>query len=114
MSGVRYLHYWYLIGSEDICGYDYAGVYVNGNSVKTYNLCSSYNSSGWVHQVIDLSIYTGSIINIEFFADTDSSYNSNFFMDDVSITNSAVSGSGLDLNSPYLDLGSIDPARRKK
>ncbi len=89
MSGVRYLHFWYIIGSQDVCGYDYAWVKVNGVTVKTYNLCSSTNSSGWIHQVIDLLSYSGSIVSLEFIVETDSSLNSNFFLDDVSITNSS-------------------------
>jgi hypothetical protein len=89
MSGARYLHFWYIIGSQDICGYDYAWVKINGTTVKTYNLCSSNSSSGWKHQVIDLNSYTGSTVSLQFMAATDSSFNSNFFVDDVSITNSS-------------------------
>jgi hypothetical protein len=89
MSGVRYLHFWYIIGSEDYCGYDYAWVKINGTVVKTYNLCQSSNSSGWIHQAIDLQSYSGSMVSLEFMAATDSSFNSNFFVEDVSITNSS-------------------------
>ena len=89
MSGARYLHYWYIIGSNDDCGYDYAWVSINATTVKTYNLCSSNNTSGWRHEVIDLQSYTGSIVALQFTAYTDSSFTSNFFVDDVSITNSS-------------------------
>ena len=89
MSGVRYLHFWYFIGSEDYCGYDFGRVWINGVVIKTYNLCSSTNSSGWTHQVIDLQSYTGNTISLEFSATTDVVFNSNFFVDDVSITNSS-------------------------
>jgi hypothetical protein len=89
MNGVRYLHFWYAIGSADICGYDYAWIKINGVTVKTFNLCQSSNSSAWIHQLIDLQNYSGSTVNLEFIAVTDSTFNSNFFLDDVSITNSS-------------------------
>jgi hypothetical protein len=89
MSGVRYLQFWYVIGSTDNCGYDYARVKVNGVTVKTFSLCKSYNSSAWIRQVIDLQSYTGSTVSLEFTVTTNATNNSNFFVDDVSITNSS-------------------------
>jgi C1A family cysteine protease len=89
MSGARYLQFWYVIGSTDNCGYDYARVKVNGVTVKTFSLCKSYNSSAWIRQVIDLQSYTGSTVSLEFTVTTNATNNSNFFVDDVSITNSS-------------------------
>lgn len=85
LSGVRYLHHWYWIGSEDVCGYDFAYVKVNGSTLKTYNLCSSNNTSGWVQDTLDLNAYAGSNIALQFEVATDGSLNSNFFVDDISI-----------------------------
>ncbi|HQN43891.1 MAG TPA: M6 family metalloprotease domain-containing protein [Anaerolineaceae bacterium] len=85
MAGARYLHYWYWIASEDMCGYDYAGVFVNGSLLKQYDLCSNSNTGGWVHQLLDLNAYAGTTITLTFAATTDGSLNSNFLLDDVSI-----------------------------
>ncbi len=85
LSGVRYLHYWYWIGSADLCGYDEAHVRVNGNTLKTYDLCADTNTGGWVQGTLDLNAYAGSPITLQFEVTTDGSENSNFFLDDVSI-----------------------------
>ncbi|GAP13408.1 protein containg M6 family metalloprotease domain [Longilinea arvoryzae] len=89
LSGVRYLHYWYWIASADICGYDDAKIYVNGSQLSSYNLCQTNNTSGWVQGMLDLNSYVGQTISLKFEVTTDSSDNSNFFLDDVSITSSA-------------------------
>ncbi len=87
MSGVRYLHYWYWIASEEIsCGYDFAKIFVNNVEKQSFNLCPDTNTSGWVQGTLDLNSYAGTSISLEFRATTDSSYNSNFFVDDVSIS----------------------------
>ena len=85
MTGARYLHYWYWIASEDMCGYDYAGVFVNGSLLKQYDLCSSSSTGGWVQQLLDLNAYAGTTITLTFAVTTDGSFNSNFLLDDVSI-----------------------------
>jgi hypothetical protein len=36
-----YLTYWHWIGSEDLCGYDFAKVVVDSSIVDTYDLCTS-------------------------------------------------------------------------
>ena len=90
MSGVRYLHYWYWIASEDICGYDYAKVFVNGSEKQSFDLCDTSGTSGWVQRVLDLNSYAGTVISLEFRVTTDGSGNSNFFIDDVSITAAAL------------------------
>jgi subtilisin family serine protease len=89
LIGARYLHYWYWIGSEDYCGYDFAKVIVNSATVKTYQLCTSTKTNGWAHDVIDLAAYAGTMVTLQFQATTDFAYNSNFFLDDVMITNSS-------------------------
>ena len=52
VGGLRYLHYWYWIASADDCGWDFAKIYINGSQQKSLDLCSSSNTSGWVHGLI--------------------------------------------------------------
>jgi M6 family metalloprotease-like protein len=89
LTGVRYLHFWYWIGSGDVCGYDYARVKVNSTPIKTYDLCTTTNTGGWVQEILDLNSYVGTSITLQFEVIADSSNKSNFFLDDVSITSSA-------------------------
>lgn len=89
LTGVRYLHFWYIIGSEDICGYDFASIYINGALFSTQNLCDSADTGGWVPATFDLGSYTGTTISLEFRVTTDGALNSNFFLDDVTITASS-------------------------
>lgn len=79
-----FLHYWYWLASDDLCGYDYARVYVGATVVQTHDLCSSNDTGGWVMGNINLSAYAGSSVALKFEVTTDSSINSNFFLDDVS------------------------------
>jgi len=85
MAGVRYLHYWYWIASEDACGYDFAQIYVNGGLLQQMDLCSSTSTGGWVQGNLDLNAYAGTSITLAFVVTTDGSLNSNFFLDDISI-----------------------------
>lgn len=89
LSGVRYLHFWYWIASEDICGFDFGKVFVNGTEKLSFTLCGTNDTAGWVEGVLDLNSYMGTTISLEFRATTDESLNSNFFIDDVSITAAA-------------------------
>ena len=36
VGGLRYLHYWYWIDSEDDCGWDFARIYINGTQQKSW------------------------------------------------------------------------------
>lgn len=100
LAGVRYLHYWYWLSSEDSCGFDFATVSVNGTPLTSYDLCSSTNTNGWVAGTLDLNAYAGQTIALKFEVTTDSSVNSNFFLDDVSITSSASAGAPLEALPP--------------
>ena len=51
----------------------------------TYDLCDTNDTSGWVRQTVDLSAYAGQTIQLQFRAETDSSENSNWFVDDVAL-----------------------------
>jgi hypothetical protein len=78
-----YLSYWQWIASEDACGYDIGGVYVNGTVIEEYELCSDNNTGGWVQRVINLSAYVGNSVTIQIKVETDGSLNSNLFIDQV-------------------------------
>ena len=74
-----------------MCGYDFFSIKVNGTIVSTKDLCSSTNTNAWVAGVLNLSSYLGAGKTITFEVTTDSSFNSNMFIDDVSMTNSSTS-----------------------
>jgi len=88
-ASAPFLHYWYYSASEDVCGYDFFRIKVNGTIVSTKDLCSSTNTNAWVAGVLNLSSYLGTGKTITFEVTTDGSYNSNMFLDDVSMSNAA-------------------------
>jgi len=88
-ASAPFLHYWYYSASEDVCGYDFFRIKVNGTIVSTKDLCSSTNSNAWIAGVLNLSSYLGAGKTITFEVTTDGSYNSNMFLDDVSMSNAA-------------------------
>lgn len=85
-SSATTLNYWYWGASQDSCGYDYAYVRFGSITLRTHNLCQSNNTGGWVSQQINIAAYRGQTVNLRFVVTTDSSLNSNFFLDDVSIS----------------------------
>ena len=89
--GSPYLAYWHWIASEDFCGYDFGKVIINSTTVDEYDLCSSTNTGGWAKHVVNLSAYAGQSVSLQIRAETDSSLNSNLFIDDVSFQASASS-----------------------
>ena len=88
-ASAPYLVYWHWIASEDICGFDFAGVVVNGIVVDVYDLCSTANTNGWVKHSVNLGAYAGQSVLLQIRGETDSSLNSNLFVDDVSLATSA-------------------------
>jgi hypothetical protein len=82
-AAAPHLAYWHWIGSNDYCGYDKATVRINGAIVDTYNLCYQTATGGWAKHVINLSAYAGQSVTLEIRARTDSSFNSNLFIDDI-------------------------------
>jgi hypothetical protein len=83
MAATPYLTYFHWIASIDTCGYDFAGVSVNGSIVSEYSLCNQTATNGWVAQAVDLSSYAGQTVVVEFIVYTDGSYSSTLFLDDV-------------------------------
>ncbi len=81
------LSYWYLIGSEDSCGWDEGGLEINGAPVggHVYDLCTATSTSGtWIQSgQADLLSFAGTSPTLRFFAATDSSALSSLLVDDV-------------------------------
>jgi hypothetical protein len=89
-AGTPYLVYWHWIASDDVCGWDYGSVKVNTVVVDSYELCSDENTGGWVQHSVNLGAYAGQTVTLQIRAETDSSGNSNLFVDDVSLQASAL------------------------
>ena len=91
-----YLSYYHWIASQDVCGYDFGGVIINGTTVvDVYTLCTSTNTGGWVKHVVNLSAYAGQTVSLQIRAETDGSLNSNLFVDDVAFQKSATAREGI-------------------
>jgi hypothetical protein len=85
-QGASTLSFWEWIASADSCGYDFGEVLINATVVTSIDLCSEHNTNGWVHETVDLGAYIGQTVALQFRVETDSSYNSNLFIDDVTLT----------------------------
>lgn len=82
-SGQPYLYYWNWVASSDTPNFDFGGVQINGTTVDAFSLSTSTNTGGWVKRVVNLSSYAGQTVTLRILATTDSSVNSNWFIDDV-------------------------------
>lgn len=81
-ASTPHLTYWHWIDSADVCSFDYGDVLVNGVVVDTYDLCDATNTGGWVKHSVNLSAYAGQVVTFQVRVETDSSLNSNLFVDD--------------------------------
>jgi hypothetical protein len=88
-AAAPFLTYYHAIGSGDDCGFDFASVFINGTNVKEYELCLDNETGGWVAQSVNLAAYAGQSVLLEFVVETDSDFNSNWFLDDVAFAASA-------------------------
>jgi hypothetical protein len=80
------LRFYYLIGSSDVCGYDFGGVIVNGETVvDAFDLCSTTSSTQWRLRTVNLPQYAGQTIELQIRIETDDLLNSNLFVDNVSL-----------------------------
>ena len=96
-----YLAYWqWITSAEGLCSYDFGKVLVNGTVVNSYGLCKSANTSGWVKHVINLSSYAGQSVLLQIRVTTDSSLNSNLFVDDVGFQSDGTSSTISTSDSP--------------
>lgn len=76
------LSYWQWVQSQETgCYYDVASIWVNGNAVEGFGLCTS--PPGWVRRWVNLSAYAGSTVTLRFQVYTDSNLTSSLFIDDV-------------------------------
>ena len=84
------LSYWHWIASEDVCGYyyDYGEVWIDDTLVQTVELCDDAGTEEWVERFVSLTSYAGQTVTLQFVAMTDDSWNSNWFIDDVSFQSS--------------------------
>jgi hypothetical protein len=102
------LSFWHRITSSDSCGYDYGYVRVSSNgvttNVKTYNLCTTTQTTGWVNTKIDLSSYAGRTITLSFRATTDVSMESSLYVDDTRL----VSGNTCVVTSEEAGEGAVE------
>jgi fibronectin type 3 domain-containing protein len=94
-SSRPYLHYWYWIGSEDICGYDFFRFKVNSSLVIENDLCGLTSTNKWVEQVVNLSPFAGSTVTLTFEVTTDDVWYSNFFLDDIIMSNVATTSTAV-------------------
>ncbi|MBA3469416.1 MAG: S8 family serine peptidase [Herpetosiphonaceae bacterium] len=78
--------FWYYVnGSEGLCGFDSGTVRINGTNVWTIQLCTSSNTATWQKATVNLSAYAGQSVALQFRSVTDFSDPHNLFIDDVSI-----------------------------
>jgi len=96
-AGAPYFRYWHWIASQDYCGYDFAYVRVNGLTEDQYSLCSANNTNGWAMHVVNLSAYANQCVTVQIRVTTDSSLNSNLFIDDVAFQSTPQGGQVLPL-----------------
>jgi hypothetical protein len=99
-AGAPFLTYYHIIGSEDDCGFDHAGVFINGTNVKEYDLCLDNETGGWLSQSVSLAAYAGQSVLLEFVVETDNSFNSNWFLDDVAFSASAAAAGSAPAGAP--------------
>ncbi len=108
-SGSHYLHFWYWVGSEDFCDYDHFSVKINELEKFQTTLCSDNSTFSWVERVLNLESYSGTTVKLLFEVITDSSLNSNVFLDDVGMS---FSSTVTNVESENGDYGNV--SRRKK
>lgn len=76
--------YRHWIDSQDSCGFDFAGVIVNGLLEDVYDLCSDNNTFGYVAYSVDLSAYAGQTVPVQIWTETNNTQVSSLYVDDVS------------------------------
>ena len=81
--------------TTDSCGFDFAKIMVNGNIVHQYDLCINSNTNGWAKHVVNLGAYVGQTVNLQIRTETDSSANSNLFLDDISLQPTAAAAAAV-------------------
>ena len=111
-AAAPYLSYWHWVESEDVCGYDFGGVLVNGTVVEVYTLCDTTNTYGWVKRAVNLSGYAGQSVALKIQAETDYSLLSSLYIDDVAFQ--ATAATSLETSTPGYTPGAAPPEMRPK
>lgn len=88
--GAKVLSFYHWIASLDTCGYDFGRVLVNNTVVLEKNLCKANSTNGWQKVTLNLGAYVGQNVTIKFVSVTDGGDNSNWFIDDVALSATAV------------------------
>ncbi len=89
-SVAKALSFYHWIAHENNCGNDVARVLVNNSKVLETKLCQTANTNGWRKVTLNLGAYVGQTVTLKFVVVTDSSLNSNWFIDDVALSATAV------------------------
>jgi hypothetical protein len=92
-SAQPYLHFWFAIGSEDICGTgnDAFLIGIDQDIVAGIELCEGNNTGDWIHANANLSSLIGKTINLQFIVVTNDSRVSIFLLDNIYMSSSTSS-----------------------
>lgn len=105
-----YLSFDYAIDSEELgCFQDVGKVYAGEDRIMQVVLCNDTNTFQWEHQVLDITHYAGKSLNLQFFAQTNNSDPSAFYIDNVQVASFLEAG---EIAIPAIgvnDNGSGDP-----
>jgi hypothetical protein len=107
-AGTAYFVYWYWIASADVCLEDILAVgLVNDDGTVTDDevvtgsyLCSGTNTGGWRRASINVSRFAGQTRRLLITVGTDSSLNSNAFVDDVALQRNAAASTSVAEDEP--------------
>ncbi len=81
------LRFFYWIGSEETtCGVDTTTVRFGENNLLAYDLCTGTDTGNWQEKIVDMTPFNGQTHDLVFTTTTNGTLNSNFFLDDVTIT----------------------------
>jgi hypothetical protein len=91
------LVFWHWLASqEDLCGFDFGWLKIDGVIVEEYDLCAGTDTNAWLLREVDISAYADQTVTLRFQADTDGDLNSNFFVDDVAFDISGIFSDGFE------------------
>ena len=81
------LSFFYWIGSEETtCGTDTTTVAFGGHELMATDLCTTTDTGQWQEKIVDMTQYNGQTHDLVFTTATDAANTSDFYLDDVAIT----------------------------
>ncbi len=81
------LRFFYWIGSEETtCGNDTTTVVFGENELMATDLCTATDTGNWQEKIVDMTLYNGQTHDLVFTTATDEANKSDFYLDDISIT----------------------------